>query len=79
MHSRWGHTRTPGPVRIYYKMPSKSSQINRSLRIEAGGEHGDTDMRQLIMELTRAQSAAAPLLARHAENTRRVTQRVRGK
>ena len=40
-------------------MPSKSSQINRSLRIEAGGEDGNTDMRQLIMELTRAQSAAA--------------------
>ena len=40
-------------------MPSKSSQINRSLRIEAGGEDGNTDMRQLIMELARAQSAAA--------------------
>ena len=39
-------------------MPSRSGRTPTE-RIEADGSDGDARMRQLIMELTRAQSAAA--------------------
>ena len=45
-------------IKLYYKMPSRSGRTPTE-RIEADGSDGDARMRQLIMELTRAQSAAA--------------------